>query len=95
MYRIHDVIADLPYDKQVAYSSGIEKEDIWETGIFNKTRQHGNDIGERMYNAIAKEFEAGYENVILIGSDIINLKPEIVVDAFNKLQQSDIVIGPD
>ena len=94
MLRIHDVVVDLPYDKQVAYSSGIEKDDIWEAEIFDKRRQHGRDIGERMCNAISNGFKAGYENVILIGSDIINLKSGIVFDAFNQLQQSDMVIGP-
>lgn len=93
MTGIHDVVIDLPYDKQVAYSSGIEKDDIWEAEIFDKSRQHGRDIGERMYNAINKGFKAGYKNVLLIGSDIINLRSEIIIDAFDQLQQSDIVVG--
>lgn len=92
--KTHQVAIEIPFDKQVAYSSSMEKNDIWEATFFNKTIQHGEDIGERMYNAFCKAFADGYENVILIGSDIINLRSEIVIDAFDQLQQSDLVIGP-
>ena len=92
--KIHNVTVDLPFDKEVAYSSNIEKNDIWESEIFDKTIQHGKDIGERMFHAFSNAFDAGYENVVLIGSDIINLKLEIIFDAFDQLQQSDLVLGP-
>jgi hypothetical protein len=94
MLKIHDVTVDLACDKVVAYSADIEKEDIWEPQIFSKTIQQGKDIGERMHNAIYDGFEAGYENVILIGSDIVNLKSEFIIDAFHQLKQSDLVLGP-
>jgi rSAM/selenodomain-associated transferase 1 len=94
MQQIHEVVADLPFEKQVAYATSIEKDDIWPSETFDKVEQQGKDIGDRMYNAISKGLESGYENVILIGSDIINLKSEIIFDAFNKLKQSEMVIGP-
>jgi len=94
VYKIHQTTLDIPFDKQVTYSSCIETRDIWEPEIFNKTLQRGNNIGERMNDAFEKAFEAGYENVDLIGSDIINLKSEILLNAFDQLQQSDTVLGP-
>ncbi len=92
--KIHQVTFDIPFDKQVSYSSSIEKYDIWEPEIFNKTIQQGEDIGERMFNAFSNAFAACYENVVLIGSDIINLNSKIILDAFNQLHQSDMVVGP-
>jgi len=94
MRKIHDMAVSLPYDKQVAYSDNIETNDIWETEIFDKTVQQGTIIGTRMYKAFSSAFEAGYENVILIGSDIINLNSDVIIEAFSKIQQSDLVLGP-
>lgn len=94
MRKIHDVSVELPYDKLIAYSSKIEKNDIWETEKFNKTIQQGNDLGERMFNAFKNAFEDGYEKIVLIGSDIINLKSAILFDAFDQMKQSDMVLGP-
>ena len=92
--KTHAAVNYLTCDKQVAYSAFIDKDDIWESDIFNKVQQYGKDIGERMLHAFSIAFEAGYENVVLIGSDIINLRSGIIYDAFNRLQQSDLVLGP-
>lgn len=92
--KIHHVAIEIPFDKQVAYSSSIEKSDIWEPEIFNKTLQQGKDIGDRMFNAFSDAFAKGYEKVVLIGSDIINPKSEILMEAFNQLYQFDLVLGP-
>lgn len=94
MGKIHDMAVNLPYDKQVAYSDNIETNDIWEIEIFDKTVQQGTTIGTRMHSAFKKAFNAGYENVILIGSDIINLNSDLIIEAFSKIQQSDLVLGP-
>lgn len=94
MHKIHDVSVEIPFDKLVAYSSEIEKIDIWETDKFDKTIQSGHDIGERMFNAFKQAFEDGYENIVLIGSDIINLKSDILFDAFDQMKRFDLVIGP-
>jgi len=94
MRKIHAVSVELPCNKQVAYSSEIEKNDIWETEKFNKTIQQGNNLGERMFNAFKNAFKDGYEKIVLIGSDIINLKSDIIFDAFAQMNQSDMVLGP-
>jgi rSAM/selenodomain-associated transferase 1 len=56
--------------------------------------QHGKDLGERMYNSINHLLKLGYGKVILIGSDIPELKPEYIINAFENLNSSDICIGP-
>lgn len=56
--------------------------------------QNGNDIGERMANAIRDTISAGYKKVIIIGSDSPDLPPEYIQEGFKRLESSDMVIGP-
>lgn len=59
-----------------------------------KLVQKGADIGIRMQNAFQHGFDKGYENIILIGSDLPNISKEIIETGFEKLQQNDVVFGP-
>lgn len=56
--------------------------------------QRGNDLGQKMENAFADAFALGYENVILTGTDIPELKADSVNSAFEMLDSCDIVLGP-
>ena len=56
--------------------------------------QQGNDLGERMFNAIAHVLSLGYGSVILTGSDLPLLTPEHISKGFAALKNADIVIGP-
>jgi len=56
--------------------------------------QRGYNLGDKMYNAFFDIFSQGYSKLVLIGSDIPDLPAEIITDAFNKLDQDDIVLGP-
>lgn len=94
VYKTHSIVKHLPFKKQVSYSAFIEENDIWESDIFVKSQQDGKDIGDRMLNAFNNAYERGYENIVLIGSDIISLTSEVINDAFIQLQQSDLVLGP-
>lgn len=60
----------------------------------NKVVQVGNDLGERMKNAFAENFESGVEKVVLIGTDCPGLEGVYLVRAFEALDQSDLVLGP-
>lgn len=81
--------------KEVWYSNKIEAEDIWKKNVFTKRVQKGANIGERMLRAFEYSFNEGKsEKVVLIGSDCAELTPEIVNDAFSKLDDVDVVIGP-
>lgn len=57
-------------------------------------RQRGNDIGERMYFALADVFALGFERCVLIGSDSPDLPARLVNEAFDKLTSVDVVFGP-
>ena len=59
-----------------------------------KHPQEGIDLGERMANAISTEFEKGFNQIIIIGTDMWDLNQENIKKAFKDLNNSDIVIGP-
>lgn len=56
--------------------------------------QAGTTLGDKMKNALAETFAAGYERAVLIGSDLPDLPPDIIDTAFNELNSRDAVIGP-
>ncbi len=60
----------------------------------NKLVQVGQDLGERMKNAFAENFESGMEKVVLIGTDCPSLEGKHIIQAFEALDQSDLVLGP-
>ena len=55
--------------------------------------QRGENLGDKMYNAIKDVIEDG-DKVILLGSDIANLSKNIIDMAFKNLNTVDIVINP-
>jgi rSAM/selenodomain-associated transferase 1 len=60
----------------------------------NKLVQVGQDLGERMKNAFAENFDLGIEKVVLIGTDCPSLEAIHLSHAFEALDQSDLVLGP-
>lgn len=56
--------------------------------------QEGIDLGERMSNAINQCLSLGYEQCILIGSDIPAINAGLINKAFDVLDLNDIVIAP-
>lgn len=89
-----EVTQNLQVEKWVCYSEEIPAEDIWNKGNFSKKLQQGKDLGERMENAFHSGFEAGFSNIIIIGSDLYDLQKEDLEMAFLALQSSEAVIGP-
>ncbi len=59
-----------------------------------KAVQKGNDLGERMKNAFQKGFEDGFQNIILIGSDLPDISKTHIKKGFEKLKSSQVVFGP-
>ena len=60
----------------------------------NKQLQLGGDLGERMRNAFVAHLESGMEKVVLIGTDCPSLEGIHIVQAFEALEHSDLVLGP-
>lgn len=56
--------------------------------------QEGDDIGERMQHGFGVLFSKGYEQVVLTGSDIPTVHAPVIQNAFAKLSETDVVLGP-
>lgn len=80
--------------RQVWYSSFIDYEDGIAPEKFEKYLQSGSDLGERMKYSFQQVFEGGVERAVIIGSDCPDLNERIVENAFNRLKENDLVIGP-
>ena len=88
------ITEDLPITKEVYYSEKIHENDIWDSTIYQKKQQLGEDLGDRMLHAFATGFNNGYSNIIIIGSDMYDITSEDILEAFKKLDTNDFVIGP-
>ena len=60
---------------------------------FTVHQQRGDDLGERMYSAIAQGLKRA-SRVVLIGSDAYSVTPDYIDEAFVRLNQADVVLGP-
>lgn len=56
--------------------------------------QQGENLGDRMLDVIKSVKSYGYDKIVLIGSDVPELSSSTILDAYNKLDVADTVIGP-
>ena len=80
--------------KRVYYDQSIPDNDFWNSEDYQKFLQKGTDLGSRMYQAFLQTFQSDFEKVIIIGSDLYDLTPKIISEAFQELDKNDVVIGP-
>lgn len=57
-------------------------------------KQYGNNLNEKMYNAIKDTLNLEYDKCILIGTDIPEINGEDIIKAFSLLDDNDFVFGP-
>ncbi len=55
--------------------------------------QQGNDLGERMHQALAQGLES-VDKVIIVGSDCPTVDKDYLMKAVNALNSNDLVLGP-
>ena len=87
-------IRNIDCDKAIYYSVKIRDNDIWDDKIYQKHLQEGEDLGLKMLNAFQNAFKSNYNKVVIVGSDLFDLKPKHLEDSFKQLDDHDIVIGP-
>lgn len=69
---------------------GLRPDDF---NYFKVLPQEGNDLGERLCQAATNAL-SHYEGVLLLGSDMPDLSPQLLLTACQRLNENDIVIGP-
>jgi uncharacterized protein len=82
---------NLSFHKRIYFSDAVI-ETKWQNDF--KTIQSGIDLGERMKNAFADGFNLGYEDIILIGSDLPDISNTIIENGIKALQKREVVFGP-
>ncbi|WP_340199835.1 TIGR04282 family arsenosugar biosynthesis glycosyltransferase [Ascidiimonas sp. W6] len=92
--RTVQVTTPIVASKFVYYSEEIKKEDIWNASGYTKKLQKGAHLGIRMLNAFKEAFEDDYQSMLIIGSDMYDITPAHINDAFRQLEANDVVIGP-
>lgn len=56
--------------------------------------QPDGDLGQRMGQTFQEAFDAGYERVVMVGTDIPGLSGSLLETALDSLQHYDLVLGP-
>ena len=82
---------NLKIDTHIYFSEAIV-EAKWKNNF--KTTQSGADLGERMKNAFINGFNAGYNRIVLIGSDLPDIESKHIEAGLNKLKETEVVFGP-
>ena len=85
---------ELAVDKVVFYSEFIDRQDGWPSDTYLKQLQVTGDLGDKMKAAFEWGFQSGYKEVCIIGSDCLELTPEIIMNGFLALSNHDAVLGP-
>lgn len=89
-----NVVRQVDCTKMLGYSVKVRENDGWDNSFFNKFQQQGEDLGLRMQNAFAAAFSKGHNSVLIVGSDLLDLKVSHIEEAFKALENNDVVIGP-
>lgn len=87
-----ETIVEASAKKYLYYHESVVKDD-WSTSQFHKQVQRGETLGQRMTNAFTEVFR-NVQSAIIIGSDCPELEVSIINEAFEALQNNDVVIGP-
>jgi uncharacterized protein len=82
-------------ERHLFYSDFINNQDEWPNELFHKHIQDQSpDLGQKMYSAFMLLKSLGIKKAVIIGSDSLELTPEISNKAFELLEENDAIIGP-
>lgn len=88
------IASEISVSRYLFYDEKIEISDNWLNNLYTKNQQINGDLGKRMSAAFEHVFSKGVSKAIIIGSDCIELTTEIINNAFELLENNDVVIGP-
>ncbi|MEL6841719.1 MAG: DUF2064 domain-containing protein, partial [Bacteroidota bacterium] len=84
--KVHQALIDHSY--QIAKASELPV--FW----ISEAEQKGDSFGERLAHAYESVFAAGYEKVIAIGNDCLDLDAKALQSAANRFAKQDWILGP-
>ena len=83
-------------DRAIAYTPGTARTyfEALAPNDFGLVPQQGNDLGERLANALRHYLDIGYKRTVIMNSDGPTLPLAYLEEAFSGLDQADITLGP-
>lgn len=91
--QVHDAAGAVDCDRFVYYDSAKESHQ-WNDRLFSKRQQEGANPGEKKSNAFFELFEEGFRKIVLVDGVFPGIDAKLLNDAFERLANNDIVIGP-
>jgi rSAM/selenodomain-associated transferase 1 len=93
---INNVSKSTEYKTLVFFDPPERKKDIekWLSKNYELFPQEGKSLGERMETAFRKAFSLGAEKTVIIGTDCVEISKGIISQAFDSLDEMDVVLGP-
>jgi rSAM/selenodomain-associated transferase 1 len=73
---------------------GVDQMAAWLGGRWTYRPQGEGDLGRRMGRAFAEAFKGGAQTAVIVGTDIPDISTAILTEAFDRLADHDLVIGP-
>ncbi len=89
-----EITQKLSFRKFVYYSDEVSDYDLWNIPGYTKRKQRGKDLGEKMYNSFKDLFDQGFNRVLIIGSDCLQLQTKTLEQAVSILDSNSAVLGP-
>ena len=78
----------------ISRSKKIAKESKLPLFIQTEKEQTGNSFGEKIHHSVSSIFNQGFENVIIIGNDCLQLSAQHIIEAAGELNFYDQVFAP-
>lgn len=88
-----NTVLQLNVDRLLFYADRVNEEDEWSAEDFVKYAQVDEDLGGRMNHAFVQALQH-HGKAVIVGSDLPGITPEILEQAFQKLDEYPFVIGP-
>lgn len=89
-----DFSSKLAIPKHIYYAWKITENDRWSQPNFHKKLQAEGSLGVKMKTAFEESFKAGFEKVIIVGSDCAEINEKDILEAEKILDQNQLVFGP-
>ncbi|MFO8007280.1 MAG: TIGR04283 family arsenosugar biosynthesis glycosyltransferase [Candidatus Brocadiia bacterium] len=95
MAAVGELAARMPLRLHVSYAGGdTARMRQWLGRGACYLLQTGEDLGERMSNALTEAMRRGAQRAVLVGTDCPGIGPDLLADALRRLRQHDVVLGP-
>jgi len=89
----HQQVARLDIAVFVYFEREVQPEFLLKRKYYGSLQSNGN-LGNRMKNAFDEVMGKGYQSVLIIGTDCLEISPDLLRKALQALESNDLVIGP-